>query len=96
MKHLKLLEDDEDYGFFSVGRKVAVNLDKLRRIAKDEDQLITYICKIWHHENLHYHIHRIVWDLYVEREEEIVEKLSGTAAISDKKAKELYWVIDVD
>lgn len=96
MKHLKLLEEEGDHGFFSVDRKIAVNLNSLNDISKNEKCLINNICKIWHHEYLHYIIHKTLWDMYSEREEEIVEAMSDTFDISTSTPKRLYWTYEVE
>lgn len=96
MKHLKLLVEEGEHGFFSVDRKIAVNLNSLNSISKNEEQLIDYICRIWHHEYLHYAIHKTLWDMYGDREEEIVEDLSDTFEISTADTKQLYWTYEVE
>lgn len=95
MKELHLLEDD-NFGFMEVTNKVGVSLSSLNRAFKNEKKLIKAICVILHHEWLHYAIEDTIWNLYSEREEEIVEELSNSDSVQRTKCKELFWLVEVD
>lgn len=92
MKQLRLLKYDDDYGYFDVSKVIGVNLSGLWRAADNEGQFIDYYCKIVQHEWLHEQIFESLWELYMEKEESIVEMLSSTGPISSKSCKELYQV----
>lgn len=83
MKATKLIDEVEDYGeplygFVETTRRVHVNLERLWEDSLSEEDFIHNYCIIYTHEYLHKIIGEVVFDLFLDKEEEIVSLMSDT------------------
>ena len=77
------------YGYQVRETDIAINIAKIwrktRGVKRKEDNFIHNFCKVVTHEELHRQIFNIFIDQFYEKEEEIVDVLSGTSNMRVKK-----------
>lgn len=81
----------DTYGLTEVIQRVSVNLELLWNNTKDEELFISYYSKVVLHEHLHYLIQETYTELYEDKEEEIVDKISESYTM--RLPKQYYQVL---